>query len=89
MINQNDKNEFLLPIDQWADLNTERYHQNEHDWRVIGFEFEGIFITNPFTDASSVDSVDPLKAYGDQYEGWLAVYKKAVIRSSHVKNTNS
>ena len=66
--------EFKLPIKEWADLNHARYQESETDSRVIGFEFEGIFITNPFYDPSYREAVDPFKTYGSKYISWTDNY---------------
>jgi hypothetical protein len=85
----NNKNEFMLPLEEWAELNRERHEVNVNDSRVIGFEFRDVYITNPYLCVSAVETVNPVEAYGELYVKWLSLYQEASTQNSHIKNSNS
>ena len=79
--------EFSLGVEAWAELNTERYQEREDDPRVIGFEHEDMYITNPFMDESGRFSVAPQVAYGFKFVTWMNRYDS--IRMGHIRSKDS
>jgi len=79
--------EFGLGVEAWAELNTERYQEREDDPRVIGFEHEDMYITNPFMDESGRFSVDPQVTYGSKFATWMNRYDAA--RMDYVRSKDS
>lgn len=89
-ITQDDsKNEFSLNLEEWAYLNQQRYEESENDHRVIGFEYQGFFITNPFLSVNASDEVDPLSYYGKAYTRWLDKYNAAALNHARSNDSNS
>ena len=80
MHNEYTKDEFNLSITDWARLNYDRNLTNELDPRIIGFEHEGIFITQPFLDESARLDIDPFEVYGDLFLEWLDHYWKVAAK---------
>lgn len=81
--------EFKLSDEEWAELNTQRYQENEASSYVLGFEHEGAYITNPFMDPSYRFEVDPEKEYGSNGEWFLKVLKEKRRNHALAMNSNS
>jgi hypothetical protein len=79
----------LSSDEDWAIINSQRYFENQDDSRVIGFEFDDLFIVNPYMDASGIERVDPVKYYGKHFNIWLDRKMKISMAAAHANNSNS